>query len=447
MMSRTSTYLLVTTSLVLGSCKEEKKVPPPPPPAQVGFVTVEKRDVALYIEAVGSVDGYVNTDIRARVRGYLEKQLYKDGAKVTAGQPLFTVEATEYQAATQSANASVSRAKVALAKSKIDRERAQNLLKAGMASQQDVDNTSAASADAEAQVNAAQAQLQTAGLNLSYTQIKSPITGVAGLALVRIGNLVGQDGPTLLTTVSQLDPVRVNFPLSEIDYVKYPARFANLEGRDLAWAQKEFVKLDQDPKAPGVEIVLADGSVYKHRGTLVTVNRQIDPTSGTTTLQALVPNPDGILRPGEYAKVRIRRENEGQNVLVVPEKALISVQGSYSVAVIGDGNKIQMKKVDLGPSSQGMRVVTQGLQGGEEIVLEGVQRVQDGATVMPHPAGQGGPGAGSGAGAGAGSSAGSGSGSGSGSSAGSNAPDAVHPGQAAGTAGSGSGSAAPGKGN
>jgi RND family efflux transporter MFP subunit len=367
-------------------CSEEKKAPPPPPPAAVGFVTVEKRDVTLYIEAVGSIDGYVNADIRARVRGYLEKQLYKDGGPVTAGQPLFTIEATEYQAAAQVANASVSRAKVLLAKAKIDRERAQGLRTAGMASQQDVDNTNAAADDAAAQVSAAQAQIQQAGLNLSYTSIKSPITGVAGLALVRVGNLVGQDGPTLLTTVSQLDPIRVNFPLSEVDYVRYPERFAHLEGRDLAWARQEFARLDKQPELPGVELVLADGSVYPRRGALVAINRQIDPTSGTTQLQALIPNPDGILRPGEYAKVRLRRENEGKNAVVVPEKALVSVQGTYSVAVIGDGNKVQLRRVELGPASQGTRVVISGLQGGEKIVIDGLQRVADGAVVDPHPA-------------------------------------------------------------
>ncbi|HEX4422349.1 MAG TPA: efflux RND transporter periplasmic adaptor subunit [Kofleriaceae bacterium] len=378
--------LPLALALAALGCSEEKKALPPPPPAAVGFITVEKRDVTLYIEAVGSLDGYVNADIRARVRGYLEKQLYKDGGPVTAGQPLFTIEATEYQAAAQTANASVARAKVLLAKAKIDRERAQGLRTAGLASQQDIDNANAAADDATAQVSAAQAQIQQAGLNLSYTSIRSPITGVAGLALVRVGNLVGQDGPTLLTTVSQLDPIRVNFPLSEVDYVRYPERFAHLEGRDLAWARQEFARLDKQPELPGVELVLADGSVYPRRGALVAINRQIDPTSGTTQLQALIPNPDGILRPGEYAKVRMRRENEGKNAVVVPEKALVSVQGTYSVAVIGDGNKVQLRRVELGPASQGTRVVISGLQGGEKIVIDGLQRVADGAVVDPHPA-------------------------------------------------------------
>jgi membrane fusion protein, multidrug efflux system len=367
------------------ACDEAKRAPPRPPPAQVGFVTVEKRDVPLYIEAVGSLDGYVNADIRARVRGYLEKQGYQDGSQVKAGQVLFAIEPTEYQAAVKSASASLSRARVALARTKLDRERDQGLLKAGMVSQQDLDNAIAAVADAEAQVSSAEAAVQQAGLNLSYTTIRSPIAGIAGLALVRVGNLVGQDGPTLLATVSQLDPIRVNFPLSEVDYVRYPERFAHLGGRDLAWVRQEFLRLDHEPGS-GVELVLADGSLYPHRGALVAANRQIDATSGTMQLQAFLPNPDGILRPGEYARVRIRRENEGKNVVVVPEKALVSVQGTYSVAVIGADNKVQLRRLELGTSTQGVRLVTSGLAGGERIVVDGLQRVADGATVDPRPA-------------------------------------------------------------
>jgi membrane fusion protein (multidrug efflux system) len=377
---------VIATASSLPACDGARPPPPPPPPAQVGFVVVEKRDVALYIEAVGTLDGYVNADIRARARGYLERQNYQDGAQVAAGQVLFAIEPAEYQATARSASANLARAKVALAKNKLDRDRDQDLVKAGMASQQDLDNASAAVADAAAQVSAAEAQLQQAELSLGYTTIRSPIAGVAGLALVRVGNLVGQDGPTLLTTVSQLDPIRVNFPLSELDYVRYPERFAHLEGRDLAWARQEFARLDRQPEVAGVEIVLADGRVYPHRGAIVAINRQIDATTGTTQLQALVPNPDGVLRPGEYARVRIRREDEGKGVVVVPEKALVSVQGSYSVAEVGPDSKVQMRRIELGAGTPGFRVVTKGLSGGEHIVVDGLQRVTDGAIVAPHPA-------------------------------------------------------------
>jgi membrane fusion protein, multidrug efflux system len=353
-------------------------------------MTVGKRDLPLFIEAVGSLDGYVNADIRARVRGYLQTQSYKDGAEVKAGQTLFTIESTEYAAAVSAAKANVMRAKTAQDKNKIQLERNQGLLKSGMISQQDVDNAAASVADADGQVQAATAQLQQANLNLSYTQIKSPITGVAGLAQVRVGNLVGQDGPTLLTTVSQIDPIRVNFPMSEIDYVKYPERFKHLEARDLEWAKRQFAKLDAGGSAdngdPGLELVLSDGRTFGHKGVIVTANRQIDATTGTIQLQALVSNPDGALRPGQYGRVRIKRENEGHDVVVVPEKALISVQGNYSLGVVGPDNKVQLKRVDVGASANGMRIIQKGVADGDRIVVEGIQKISEGAVVDPRPA-------------------------------------------------------------
>jgi membrane fusion protein (multidrug efflux system) len=381
---------LLLLALGAASCNEKKGPPPAPPPPTVFVAPVLKRDVPLYIESVATLDGYVNADIRARVRGFLRSQKYKDGSIVKAGDLLFTIEATEYSAGVASAAAALERAKVARDRNRIQLERDQGLLKSGMISQQDLDNAAASLADTEAQIQAAQASMQTAGLNLSYTQIKSPIDGVAGLALVRVGNLVGQDGPTLLTTVSQTDPIRINFSLSEVDYVRHPERFRHLESRDLAWAKKQLANLEKDGAAegndPGVELVLADGSVYPHRGVIVTANRQIDATTGTIQVQALASNADGLLRPGQYAHARIRRTEAGKDELVVPEKALISVQGTYSVAVVGPDDKVHLRKVELGPASHGTQIVTSGVAEGERIVVEGVQKVSDGALVDPKPA-------------------------------------------------------------
>jgi membrane fusion protein (multidrug efflux system) len=277
-------------------------------------------------------------------------------------------------AAQSSARAALTRARVVQAHNRVQLEREQGLLKSGMVSQQDVDNASANFADADGQVQAAEAQVQQADLNLSYTQLHSPIDGVAGLALVRIGNLVGQDGPTLLTTVSQIDPIRVNFPMSEVDFVKFPERFKRLDARDLAWAKKQFALLDAGKTTetgdPGLEILLTDGSTYPHRAVIVTTNRQIDPSTGTIQVQALVPNPDGNVRPGQYGRVRITRPEAGHAVLVVPEKALVSVQ---------------LRRVEVGPSAQGLRVIDKGITEGERIVVEGVQKISDGAQVVPKP--------------------------------------------------------------
>lgn len=385
-----------TTVLLFGAaaCGDKKTAPPaPPPPAAVGVTTLKRGDLPLYIDAVASLDGYVNADIRARVRGYLRSQSYKDGATVKEGETLFTIDAAEYTVAQSSAKASVSRAMTAQSRARIELDRDNGLFKTGNLSQQDLDNAKAALADTDGQVQAAQSTLDQANLNLSYTQIKSPIVGVAGVAQVRVGNLVGQDGPTLLATVSQTDPIRVNFPLSEIDYVKYPERFKNMEARDLKWAQAQFKLMDQAAasKTPstqddgGIELVLSDGSVYPHRGVIVTVNRNIDSSTGTIQMQALVPNAEGLLRPGQYGRIRMRRGAEGKNVVAVPEKALISVQGTYSVAVVGPDNKVTMKHLELGASAGGLRVVNSGVSEGDRIVVAGTQKVTDGATVDPHP--------------------------------------------------------------
>jgi membrane fusion protein (multidrug efflux system) len=381
---------LAALGIALAGCAERKAASAQQPPPTVYVAPVAKRDVALYIESVGTLDGYDNADIRARVRGFLRAQSYKDGSRIKAGDLLFTIEPTEYAASVASAKANVERARVARDRNRIQLDRDRGLHTSGMISQQDLDNATASLADTEAQVAAAQAALQTADLNLSYTQIKSPIDGVAGLALVRVGNLVGQDGPTLLTTVSQTDPIRLNFALSEVDYVRYPDRFKHLDTRDLAWVKKQLATLDggglADGGDPGVELVLADGTVYGHRGVIVTANRQIDPSTGTIQVQALAGNPDGLLRPGQYARVRIRRPEAGQNALVVPERALIAVQGTYSVAVVGPDNRVALRKVDLGSSARGVQIVERGLTEGDRIVVDGVQKVSDGTLVDPKPA-------------------------------------------------------------
>lgn len=354
------------------------------------FTTVVRKNVPLYVESIASLDGYINADIRARVRGYLQTQDYKDGAAVRVNQRLFTIEATEYETALSAGRAALVRAKAAQQRTSLQLERDRELFQRGAVAQQEIDNASASSADAQGQVAAAQAQIEQAQLNLSYTQIRSPVDGIAGVASVRIGNLVGQDGPTLLTTVSQIDPIRVTFPLSELDYVKYPERFKDLTKRDLKWAHKQFEKLERGEIAehddPGIELVLSDGSVYPHRGIVITASRQIDATTGTIQLQALVPNPEGFLRPGQYGRVRLRRQHEGDNVLSVPDRALISVQGTYSVGVVGSDSKVQLRRVEVGPSVNGLRLVSSGVREGDRVVVDGVQKISDGTLVNAKPA-------------------------------------------------------------
>jgi RND family efflux transporter MFP subunit len=254
---------------------------------------------------------------------------------------------------------------------------------ARVVSKQELEDAEAAARDADDQVRAAQALLRQAELNLSYTEIRSPVSGIAGLATVRVGNLVGQDGPTLLTTVSQIEPMRVNFPMSEVDYVRSADRLKHLDGRDLAWAAKQFAALDRgEGVADSLELVLSDGSTYKHRGVIVAVNRQVDASTGTIQLQALFPNPDGLLRPGQFGRVRMRRADAGSAALLVPEASLIQVQGTTSLALVGADGKVKLRRVEVGPAAGTSRIVTSGVEPGERVVVDGVQKVSDGSAVV-----------------------------------------------------------------
>jgi membrane fusion protein, multidrug efflux system len=385
--------------LLLVGCAESNAKPSPPPPASVQVVPVGHQDVPLYREALASLDGYVNADIRARVRGILAAQRYKDGATVKEGQLLFSIDRVEFQIAVDSARAAQARAETALEHNKAQLSRRTELGAAKVVSRQEVEDAEAAARDSEDQVRAAAAQQRQATLNLSYTEVRSPVSGLAGLAQVRVGNLVGQDGPTLLTTVSQVDPIRVSFPMSEVDYVKVAGHLKQLDGRDLAWAQKQFKRLAGAGASGGagaggaavpaddesIELVLSDGSTYPHRGLIVAVNRQVDASTGTIQMQALFPNPGNLLRPGQYGRVRIRRRDVGANAMVVPEKALIQVQGAYSLAVVDRSNKVSIRKVEVGPTTGALRIIASGVSPGDQVVAEGVQKVSDGATVVPQP--------------------------------------------------------------
>ena len=362
---------------------EESNVKAPPPPPTVTVARAVRQDVALYIDAVGNVDGFVNAEIRARVRGILQAQRYKDGAAVKQGQLLFVVDRSEYQAAVDAAKAALARAQTAATHNKAMLERRTDLSAARVVSKQELEDAEAAARDADNQVLAARAQLRQAELNLSYTEIRSPVSGIAGLATVRVGNLVGQDAPTLLTTVSQIEPMRVNFPVSEVDYVRAAQQLKQLDGRDQAWATKQFAKLDRgEGVGDSLELVLSDGSTYPHRGVIVAVNRQVDASTGTIQLQALFPNPEGLLRPGQFGRVRMRRADAGHAALLVPEASLIQVQGTTSLAVVGADSKVKLRKVEVGLPAGTSRIIASGIEAGDRVVVDGLQKVNDGTAVI-----------------------------------------------------------------
>ncbi|MET0339474.1 MAG: efflux RND transporter periplasmic adaptor subunit [Polyangiales bacterium] len=385
---RVALFMAVFGAAAIGgsACSKEAAKPAAPPPPKVLVEPVRERQVDLSVESVAQVDGYVNADLRARVPGFLKQQLYRDGNWVKTGQVLFTIDPIELEAALSAARGTLARAQAAVELSRANLKRSEALSESGTITKRALDDAIAAHADSEGQLRAAQATVRTNEVNLGYTQVRSPIDGIAGTANVRVGNLVGREGPTLLTTVSQLDPMRVRFPVSERDYLRSAARLKALQSRDLAWAKKQFEKLAKseptDGGDPGVELVLADGKTYAHRGVVVAADREIDPSTGTIQLEALFPNPDALLRPGQYARVQQRSPDSGP-ALVVAQKALLEVQGTFSVAVVKEGNKVELRRVEVGPSSGADRVITKGLTAGERVVIEGVQKVSDGATVAP----------------------------------------------------------------
>ena len=360
----------------LGAAAGCKKPPPPLPPPTVLVAPAVEQDLSLTAEFVGTIDGYVNAEIRARVKGFLKTQDYQDGAFVKARQLLFTIDPAEYVAAVAKAKGVLARAQAAYSQAKVTADRYRPLAAKQAVSQQDLDNAEAEQRVAAASVDSAKAQLDEAQLNLGYTRVTSPVDGVAGTAQVRVGNLVGQAEPTLLTTVSQLDPMRVTFPISEAQYMRVASRAAALEKLD---------PLDAGADRQVLDLVLADGSVYPHKGWFISVGREVEKGTGTIQVQSVFPNPERILRPGQYGRVRIPRPSEGKPTVVVPESAVKELQGTYSVSVVTPENTVQIRSVEVGPRASKLWAITKGISAGDRVITEGAQKVAEGQKVVAQP--------------------------------------------------------------
>jgi membrane fusion protein (multidrug efflux system) len=330
---------------------------------------VVQKDVSVYYDWIGVLTGFVNAQIHPQVTGYLLTQNYDNGDFVKEGQLLFQVDPRQFQAAVEQAQGNLAHAEALLVKTDIDVKRYTPLAKQGAVSQQELDNAIQADQANKAAVDTARAALDQAKLNLSWTKVTSPISGVAGIAITQIGNLVEPN--TELTTVSTLDPIKVKFPVAEQEYL----RFAN--------AHPERVREGKGEK-DALELILADGSVFPHRGTVEVVGREIDPRTGTLTLEGYFPNPENILRPGGYAKVRAVINNL-PNALVVPAAAVQDFQGTMQVAVVTPENKVEIRNVTTGPRSGTDWAITDGVKPGERVIVEGLQKVRGGMTVNPKP--------------------------------------------------------------
>ncbi len=369
-MSSMRLVLCVLPSL-LASCADPPP-PPPAPPPEVVVGEVVQRDVPIFAEWVGTTDGNTNAQIRARVSGYLQEQKYTEGTLVRAGDLLFQIDPRPYRAALDEARGQLGRAEALRTKTQQDVVRYEPLAAEGAVSQEELDNAIQAARGARAEVDTARATLEKAQLDLDWTSITSPIDGIAGISVAQIGDLI--DAATVLTTVSQVNPIKVMFPISERDYLRFAERI-NISG-------------NASLPNPNLELILADGRVHGERGTFSVANRQVDVLTGTMSIVALFPNPGNLLRPGLYAKVRATLETK-KGALLVPQRAVQEIQGTYQLAVVGAGDKVEMRSVTPGARVDDLWVIDSGVQPGERVVFDGLQKVRDGLVVSPQPAAAG----------------------------------------------------------
>ncbi len=356
--------LLATVSTAVG-CGKTNAAPAIPAP-EVEVVTVVKKDVPIVSEWVATLDGYVNAQIQPQVTGYIIRQSYKEGSFVRKGQILFQIDPRPFQAVLEQANAQLAQTQAQLAKTAMDVDRDTPLAKERAIAQSQLDNDIQANRAAKAVVKAAEAQVEQAQLNLEFTDVKSLVDGIAGIAQVQIGNLVTPT--TVLTAVSQINPIKAYFSISEQEYIHFADKIN-------ANAQKEIPS-----DGPPFELILADGSVYPHKGTGLLANRQVDVSTGSIQIVCSFPNPQNFLRPGQFGRLRAAPEVR-RGALLVPQKAVSELQGSYQVAVVGADNKVSIRAVKAGDRVGPMWIVEGGVKPGEQVVVEGLQKVQNGGTV------------------------------------------------------------------
>jgi membrane fusion protein (multidrug efflux system) len=357
----------ILLALAGAGCHKAAPLPPPPIP-EVAVAKVIQRDVPVYSNWVGTTEGFVNAQIHPHVSGYILKQVYKDGDHVAAGQLLFQIDDRQYQAAYDQAVGDLANKQAELKKNQQDLARFKPLLAEQVVSRQDYDHVDQSTRASAAQVQASQAAVETARLNLDWTKVVSPIDGVAGIAKTQVGDLVSPT--TLLTTVSRLDPIKVTFPISAREYLHFALKIKEHEEKGVAKDE------------PSLEMILADGSVYPQIGHFYVANRQVKVQTGTIKLEGIFPNHDYILRPGLYAKIRSPTDTI-PNALLVPQRAILETQGQYQVALVGPDNRVTLRTVQPGKTFGNLRVIDQGVAAGDEVITEGWQKVSDGMEVKP----------------------------------------------------------------
>jgi membrane fusion protein (multidrug efflux system) len=372
-MKKKAFYLMCICLLTLGACTKEEVTQTPPPPAQVTVYQTKARKVPIYQEFVGQVYGYKDIAISARVEGYLEGIHFEEGSRVEKGRLLYTLESQQFEADVAAKMSGVAGAKTVMTEAKTYLDRIRPLAQEKAVSQSDLDSAQAQYDVGISSVKAAEANLKAARIQLGYTKIYSPINGIIGKTKAKVGDFVGRSpNPIILNTVSRIDTVLVEFFITESQYLELMRHYLS---------QVQAGTLEKEEKSD-LELILSDGSVYNHKGKADFMNREVDPGTGAILIQASFPNPNELLRPGQFARVRGVVEIV-KNGILIPQRCVMELQGSYSVYVVGPDNKTQVREVKAGPKVGSFWLIREGLKPGEQVVYEGLQKVKDGTAVKP----------------------------------------------------------------
>jgi membrane fusion protein (multidrug efflux system) len=353
------------------SCKKEEAIRALPPP-DVLVIDAATRDVPVYREWIGTLDGSENAEIRARVTGYLFKRDYQEGALVKKGDVLFEIDPRPFEAALAEAKSQLVQAQAVQLASQAEAERSQQLFDKLVISEKEHTNKIQLNQANVAKVEALKANLQQAQLDLNFCKVTSPVEGIAGIAQAQVGDLVGTPNSAVLTSVSTLDPIKIVFPVSEAEYLAAANRL------------QENLAIPLDQRREGIELILADGKTLPNKARVLSVDRQVNVSTGTILVTAILKNPGSVLRPGLFARARVIASTL-EDAVVVPQRAVTEIQGSYQLAVVGADGKAEIRPVQVGPRVGTDWVITSGLKPGEKVIVEGIQKVKAGTQVAAKP--------------------------------------------------------------
>ncbi len=372
------------SAVILGmtGCASKPAVSQTPPPPQVAVASVEQKDVPIYGDWVATLDGYVNANIQPQVSGYLIRQDYREGSFVRKGQILFEIDPRPFQAVVDQAKGQLAQAKGQLGQTQaqlglaqINVKRDTPLAQAHAIAQSQLDNDIQTEKQNQAQIlanqasiEAAEANVEAAQLNLGFTKVRSLIDGIAGQATTQIGNLVSQS--TVLTAVSQVNPIKAYFPISEQEYLRIADKI------------KPRVDLLRMKNPVPLQLTLANNAAYQYPGRILFADRQVDPSTGTIRIVAAFDNPGNVLRPGQFGRIRAMTSMQN-GALLVPQSAVTELQGRYQIAVVGSDNKVNIRSVEVGDRVGQLWIITKGIEAGDRVISEGTSKVRDGVTVNP----------------------------------------------------------------